>query len=114
MKAWRSAFRTANEKKRACDELYCEWRKIEAEGKRKMAQRCLKIFLFVLHRDYGFGKKRLTDFYNACGALLATADTNVVFWEQIDRSIVDELGFTELGRDYTERGKAVREGEHVT
>lgn len=79
-----------------------------------MAQRCLKIFLFVLHRDYGFGKKRLTDFYNACGALLATADTNVVFWEQIDRSIVDELGFTELGRDYTERGKAVREGEHVT
>lgn len=58
--------------------------------------------------DYGFGKKRLTDFYNRCGEFMKTSDDNDVFWEQLDRVIIDTYGFSELGRDYTDRGKAIR------
>jgi len=38
----------------------------------------------------------------------ATSDDNDVFWEQLDRAIIDTYGFSELGRDYTDRGKAIR------
>lgn len=89
-------------------EVAVEWKKIQQEKSVEMAQRCLKIFLYVLCKHYGFGKKRLTDFYNLCGELLKTADTNVVFWEQVDKVIIETYGFKELGRDYTDRGKAVR------
>ncbi|MED9968580.1 MAG: hypothetical protein UFA98_01015 [Ruminococcus sp.] len=98
----------AKVKKQVREEVAAEWQKIQKEKSVEMAQRCLKVFLYVLNRDYGFGKKRLTDFYNSCGELLATADTNEVFWEQIDRIIVDTYEFKELGRDYTYHGKAVR------
>jgi len=89
-------------------EVAAEWKKIQKEKALEMAQRCLKVYLYVLNRDYGFGKKRLTECYNRCGEFLATADTNEVFWEQLDRVIIDTYGFSELGRDYTEHGKAVR------
>ena len=89
-------------------EVAAEWKKIQQEKNVEMAQRCLKVFLYVLNRDYDFGKKRLTDFYNRCGEFMKTADTNDVFWEQIDRVIIDTYDFKELGRDYTDKGKAVR------
>lgn len=89
-------------------EVAAEWQKIQQEKSVEMAQRCLKIFLYVLCKHYGFGLKRLTKFYNLCGEFLKTADENDVFWEQVDRMIIDQYGFKELGRDYTERGKAVR------
>lgn len=89
-------------------EIAAEWRKIQKEKALEMAQRCLKVYLYVLNRDYGFGKKRLTDFYNRCGEFMATADDNEVFWEQLDKVIIDTYGFNELGRDYTDRGKAIR------
>jgi len=95
-------------KKQVQIEVEAEWHKLEKQKSVEMAQRCLKVFLYVLNRDHGFGKKRLTEFYNRCGEFLATADSNEVFWEQVDRTIIDTYGFNELGRDYTERGKAVR------
>ena len=84
------------------------WREIEPVKRVEMAQRCLKVFLYVLNRDYGFGQKRLKAFYKKCGEFLAKADDDEVFWERIDRVIIDGYGFDELGRDFTERGKAVR------
>ena len=39
---------------------------------------------------------------------MKTSDDNDVFWEQLDRVIIDTYGFSELGRDYTDRGKAIR------
>jgi hypothetical protein len=89
-------------------EIEAEWKKIQREKSVEMAQRCLKVYLYVLNKDYGFGKKRLTEFYTRCGEFLLTADDNDVFWEQLDRVIIDTYGFKELGRDYTERGKAIR------
>lgn len=109
MKARTPYFRTAKEKRMIRDEIMVEYRKIEAEELRKMAQRCLKIYLFVLNRDFHFGKKRANNFYQACGELLATAGDDEVFWEHIDRVVIDYLGITEFERDYTVRGKAVRE-----
>ena len=108
MKARMPYFRTAKEKRMIRDEVKAEWRKIEAEELRKMAQRCLKIYLFVLNRDYNFGKKRANDFYQACGELLAGSGEDEVFWEHIDRVVIDQLEITEFQRDYTEKGKAVR------
>ena len=109
MKARTPYFRTAKEKRMIRDEVKAEWRKIEAEELRKMAQRCLKIYLFVLNRDYNFGKKRANDFYQACGELLAGSYDDEVFWEHVDRVVIDYLKITEFERDYTVKGKAVRE-----
>lgn len=109
MKARTPYFRTAKEKRMIRDEIMVEYRKIEAEELRKMAQRCLKIFLFVLNRDYNFGKKRANDFYRSCGELIARSYEDEVFWEHVDRVVIDYLGITEFERDYTVRGKAVRE-----
>lgn len=108
MKARTPYFRTAKEKRMNRDEIIVEYRKIEAEELRKMAERCLKINLFVLNRDFRFGKKRANEFYEACGTLLAEAYNDEVFWEHVDRIVIDRLGITEFQRDYTEKGKAVR------
>lgn len=53
-------------------------------------------------------QKEKSFFYNRCGEFMATADDNDVFWEQLGRVIIDTYGFSELGRDYTDRGKAIR------
>ncbi len=109
MKARTPYFRTAKEKKMIRDEIMREYRKIEAEKRYEMAERCLKIFLLVLHRDYGFGPKRANEFYRACGELLASSYEDEVFWEHVDKVVIDYLGITEFTRDYTVKGKAVRE-----
>ena len=57
MKARIPVYRTAKEKRAIRDEILCEYRKIEGEKRREMAERCLKIFLYVLCRDYHFGRK---------------------------------------------------------
>ena len=108
MKARIPFYRTAKEKRAIRDELINEYRKIENEKRREMAERCLKIFLYVLNRDHHFGKKRANEFYNACGNLLSKADEDEAFWEHIDRVVIDQLGITEFQRDYTVNGKAVR------
>lgn len=109
MKARMSYFRTAKEKRMVRDEVMVEYRKIEEEKRREMAERCLKIFIYVLNRDHHFGKKRANEFYEACGTLLAEAYNDEVFWEHVDKVVIDYLGMTEFGRDYTVKGKAVRE-----
>ena len=109
MKARTPYFRTAKEKRMIRDEVMAEYRKIEAEKRYEMAERCLKIFIYVLNRDFHFGKKRANDFYKACGELLASAGEDEVFWEHVDRVVIDYLKITEFERDYTVTGKAVRE-----
>lgn len=101
-------YRTANEKKAIRDEIMVEYRKIEAEKRREMAERCLKIFIYVLNRDWHFGKKRVNEFYKACGKLLEEAYNDEVFWEHVDKVVIDYLEIKEFRRDYTEKGKAVR------
>lgn len=108
MKARIPYYRTADEKKQIRQEIMNEYRKIEDEKRREMAERCLKIFLYVLNRDYSFGRKRANEFYSACGELLASADSDEIFWEHIDKVVIDRLGISEFQRDYTEKGKAVR------
>ena len=110
MKARVPHYYTAKEKRAIRDEMYREYRKIEQEKSREMAERCLKIFLYVLNRDEGYGEKRANRFYNACGELLATANQDEVFWEHIDRVVIDELLIPDFKRDYTDKyGKAYRE-----
>ena len=111
MKARIPHYRTAAEKRAIKQEIYAEWNKIQQHETRKMAERCLKVFLFVLNRDHHFGKKRANEFYTTCGELLKEADTNEVFWEQIDRVVIDVLGISDFGRDYTHHGKAIRDDD---
>lgn len=86
-----------------------EWRKIYPREKQAMAERCLKVFIYILHRDYGFGKKRAREYYEKCGKFLEQMDTNEIFWEQLDRVVIDKLGLSDFQRDYTEHNKAVRD-----
>ena len=109
MKAHVGYYRTAAEKKAIREEVLREYRKIEEIKRREMAERCLKIFIAVLHEKYGFGEKRAKRFYAECGELLSKADTDEVFWEKIDRVVIDKLGIEDFTRDYTEKNKAVRE-----
>ena len=108
MKARVPYYRTAAEKKAIHEEIMAEYRKIEAQKRREMAERCLKIFLFVLNRDYHFGKKRANEFYSECGKLLESSYNDEVFWEHVDKVVIDYLEITEFERDYTVKGKAVR------
>ena len=93
------------------DQVSLEWKKIQMRENRKMAERCLKIFLYVLARDYHFGKKRANEYYEKCGELLKQVDYDEVFWEHIDRVVIDQLEIKEFERDYTVNRKAVRDNE---
>ena len=108
MKARVHYFRTAKEKRLIHEEIELEYKKIEAEKRREMAERILKVVFYVLSRDLHFGAKRTQRLYNSCGELLASATDDPVFWEKIDREVIDRLGLTDFTRDYTDRGKAVR------
>lgn len=64
-------------------------------------RRFMKISCHVLNEHYSFGKHRLSKFINEVGKLSAEADEDEIFWEHIDRIVIDALGLP-FQRDYSE------------
>ena len=63
-------------------------------------RRFFKLMFYALNEKYHFGTKRLNDLMCEVTELLKESDTDCIFWEHIDRRIIDRLGL-KFERDYT-------------
>lgn len=99
-----------NEKKRRKAEIKLEvdkiWKEVEQEKENDLTRRILKTFIYVMHEKYGYGVKRLAALVNDFTAKMDESSTDEVFWEHIDRVVIDELKLP-FKRDYTDKGHVI-------
>lgn len=62
-------------------------------------RKLFKLMCYVLYEEYGF-KDRCKNVINKIAALSAEADTDEVFWEHIDKIVIDYMKLP-FDRDYT-------------
>lgn len=67
----------------------------------QIVRRTLKLVLFELHNNYGFGLNRLNKLMKGVEDLTLKANEDEIFWEHIDRELIDRVGLTFEERDYT-------------
>lgn len=72
-----------------------------------ITRRLFKTMIAVLHNEFGFGHDRALKAINAMTKMIEHSDEDEVFWEHIDRIVIDELGIPFDRRDYTDNGKVV-------
>jgi hypothetical protein len=83
--------------------------KREVERKRAdLTRRIFKTMMLALNEEFGFGHKRCLRALGAMTEIMERSDTDIIYWEHIDKVVVDRLKL-KFERDYTERGKAVKE-----
>lgn len=58
-------------------------------------------------RGFGFGRDRCAKALKSMTETIKHSDTDEVFWEHIDRVVIDKLKLEFDRRDYTDNGKAV-------
>ena len=63
-------------------------------------RRLFKLMFYALNEKYHFGTHRLNELMREVTELLKESDTDEIFWEHIDRHIIDRLGL-KFERDYT-------------
>lgn len=91
--------------KQEIERLYEE----HAEAERNdMTRRILKTAVCVLNEQFGFGHDRAMKFIREFTKKLEESDRDIVFWEHIDRLVIDYLKIP-FERDYTDNGKVVSE-----
>ena len=66
-----------------------------------------KTIVFALHKDFGFGRDRCAKTLKSMTKIIEHSDTDEVFWEHIDRVVIDKLKLEFDKRDYTDNGKVV-------
>ena len=69
--------------------------------KNEMMRRFFKLMCYSLNDKFGFGEKRLSRLLSAINDTIFEADNDPIFWEHIDKIVIDTLGMP-LERDYTE------------
>ena len=74
-----------------------EWEKQVATTERRI----LKLDLLTLNELYGAGTKRMSDFIIKRGEIAKEFDDDEIFWEHVDRILIDRYGLP-LERDYTD------------
>lgn len=91
--------------KQEIEKLYEE----HAEAERNdMTRRILKTAVCVLNEQFGFGHDRAMKFISEFTKKLEESDRDIVFWEHIDRLVIDYLKIP-FKRDFTDNGKVVSE-----
>lgn len=65
------------------------------EQKEQIVRRVLKLVCYVMHAHNGWGHKRCSRLVNQVDELVKEADEDSLFWEHLDRVVVDylNLGF---------------------
>ena len=71
------------------------------------ARRLFKAFCYVMNRTYGFGKYRLGVAIGEIEKIMDECLTSEIFWEQLDRVVIDEIGMDFVREKTDEDGKAV-------
>lgn len=88
---------------------HSEYRKIQEKEAKDITRRIFKTMLFALHNDFGFGRDRCAKALKSMTTIIEHSDEDEVFWEHIDRVVMDELKLSFDSRDYTDNGKVVSE-----
>ena len=103
---------SGNDRKRMLSEVEIEvkkaWEKVEEEKTIDITRRVLKTIIYTLNTEYGYGIKRITRLFNSFTKMLEESSKDEVYWEHIDRVVVDKLGLP-FERDYTNNGQVISE-----
>lgn len=82
-------------------------KEIERE-RNDLTRRLFKLMLYCLNEKHHFGQKRCLETLGAITELVERSDTDEVFWEHIDRVVIDYLKMP-FERDYTDNGQVISE-----
>ena len=103
---------SGNDRKRMLSEVEIEvkkaWEKVEEEKTIDITRRVLKTIIYKLNTEYGYGIKRISRLFNSFTKMLEEANKDEVYWEHIDRVVIDKLGLP-FERDYTNNGQVISE-----
>lgn len=88
-------------RKDALAEIKIEVAKEREKITEQIVRRTLKLVLFELRNSYGFGLERLNRVIKGVEDLTAKANEDEIFWEHIDRELIDRVGLNFAERDYT-------------
>lgn len=88
-------------KKDALAEIRLEVARERDRVTQQIVRRTLKLVLFELRNSYGFGFERLNRVMSGVQELTAKANEDEIFWEHIDRELIDRVGLAFEERDYT-------------
>jgi hypothetical protein len=84
-----------------------EYQKVKDKEINDLTRRIFKTIVFALHKDFGFGRDRCAKALRSMTEIIEHSDTDEVFWEHIDRVVIDKLKLEFEKRDYTDNGKVV-------
>jgi hypothetical protein len=84
-----------------------EYQKVKDKEIADATRRIFKTIVFALHKDFGFGRDRCAKALKSMTEIVEHSDTDEVFWEHIDRVVIDKLKLEFDRRDYTDNGKVV-------
>lgn len=84
-----------------------EYQKVKDKEINDLTRRIFKTIVFALHKDFGFGRDRCAKALKSMTKIIEHSDTDEVFWEHIDRVVIDKLKLEFDKRDYTDNGKVV-------
>lgn len=79
----------------------------EKKENKDITRKVFKTMLYALHKDFGFGRDRCAKALKSMTEIIEHSDTDEVFWEHIDRVVIDKLKLEFDKRDYTDNGKVV-------
>ena len=65
-------------------------------------RRMFKLMCVSLHESYGFGHDRLCNVINSISNIAAEHEHDEVFWEHVDRVVIQELGMAFSKEDENE------------
>ena len=66
-------------------------RQVVKTDQERLLRRYFKLMCYVLNRNFGFGSKRCLAVINGISRLSAEHDQDEIFWEHLDRVVVDEM-----------------------
>lgn len=66
-------------------------RQVVKADQERILRRYFKLMCYVLNRDFGFGSKRCLSVIGGISRLSAEHDRDEIFWEHLDRVIIDEM-----------------------
>ena len=91
---------TGKMKKDALAEIKIEVAKERDKVTQQIVRQTLKLVLVELYDEFSFGSVRLNRVMKGVQDLTTKANEDEIFWEHIDRQLIDQLGL-EFERDYT-------------
>lgn len=66
-------------------------RQVMKADQERFLRRYFKLMCYVLNRDFGFGSKRCLSVIGGISRLSAEHDRDEIFWEHLDRVVIDEM-----------------------